>query len=315
MPLAYVCLKPLHSDGGQNHTRSLRHYREPHPLLSCVANISVLSALPHSSELDKSYQSFQSSLRQKPHATSPHSYTHPQPSLRELPPQSHSNPHSHSHQQHQTTSVSNGLPKLPPTGPRAHKKPRLAMDANSKKSPSHFHASLPVHSAPSSNMTSRPPTQTPNQAQPHTSAQTQAQSRMHSPQVQIQPQSYPQQQAQAKHELSLSRSPRISPTETHSQGCMSMEVEDSRPRARSPHRGRHRGRGDRERGKERDREGDRGRLRERDRDRVRSRSHSHSRFSKRNGAGGGGGGAARRSRDFKHAYAGGDRTLAERMGL
>ncbi|KAI6034368.1 hypothetical protein BKA83DRAFT_4188997 [Pisolithus microcarpus] len=77
-----------------------------------------------STELDKSYQSFQSSFKPKHHANA-----HSQPYT--VPPRDPSQP------------TSNGLSKLPPTGPRAHKKPRLAVDYNVKMSPANSNASLP----------------------------------------------------------------------------------------------------------------------------------------------------------------------------
>lgn len=233
-----------------------------------------------STELDKSYQSFQSSFKPKHHANAlSQPYT--------VPPRDpfHQSQH-HSHLQHppqhatQNQPTSNGLSKLPPTGPRAHKKPRLAVDYNVKMSPAHSNASLP------------PP----------------ANSSKH-PQVQTQP--------QIKHESS--RSPRIPPADTRLKGNAKMEIEeDARTRPRSPQerdRERHRekdwGR-DKEREKDRERERERGRDRERERDRDRDRE----RFSRRNGSGSrGAGGRARNRGTLSHSYLSGDRTLAERMGL
>ncbi|KAI6130416.1 hypothetical protein EDD16DRAFT_1470330 [Pisolithus croceorrhizus] len=68
-----------------------------------------------STELDKSYQSFQSSFKPKHHAN-----THSQPYT--APPR-------------EPQPTSNGLSKLPPTGPRAHKKPRLSGDHNHPQVP------------------------------------------------------------------------------------------------------------------------------------------------------------------------------------
>ncbi|KAF9226580.1 hypothetical protein BS17DRAFT_800603 [Gyrodon lividus] len=79
-------------------------------------------------ELDKSYQSFQSSLRQK----QTNSYMHHPPSRDSY------------HHPPQPPSTSNGLSKPPPTGPRAHKKPRLS---DVKISPAQSNASLPVSKA------------------------------------------------------------------------------------------------------------------------------------------------------------------------
>ncbi|KAG6378696.1 hypothetical protein JVT61DRAFT_12967 [Boletus reticuloceps] len=182
-----------------------------------------------STELDKSYQSFQSSLRQK----QINSQIHHPPSRDSYHPPPH-------------MPATNGLSKPPPTGPRAHKKPRLS---DAKISPAQSNVSLPPSKTHSS----------------------------------------------VKHEPS--HSPRISPSETRPKGNAKMDVdEDPRTRPRSPP----------ERDRPRPREKERARDRERDRDRDR--------FSRRNGTGGGSG-AGRRNRGFNHPYAGGDRTLAERMGL
>jgi len=189
-----------------------------------------------SSELDKSYEGFQTSLRQ---VNASHHYAPP------------------SRDSYHPTTVTNGVTKLPPTGPRAHKKPRLA---EPKISPAHSNVSLPP---------SKPQTVNPRQSVP----------RDHEP----------------------PRSPGLSPADLRTKPSnVKMEVdEDSRTRPRSPNdnRDRESHRRDKDRGRERDKE------RDRDRDR----------FSRRNGGSGGGG---RRSRGFSgHAYAFGDRTLAERMGL
>ncbi|OAX44536.1 hypothetical protein K503DRAFT_678620 [Rhizopogon vinicolor AM-OR11-026] len=190
-----------------------------------------------SSELDKSYDSFQASLRQM---NASHHYAPP------------------SRESYHPTTTTNGVTKLPPTGPRAHKKPRL----EPKVSPAHSNISLPP---------SKPQTVNARQSIP----------RDHEP----------------------PRSPRLSPADLRTKpGNVKMEVdEDSRTRPRSPNdnRDRESHRRDKDRGRERDKE--------RDRDRDRDR------FSRRNGGSGGGG---RKSRGFSgHAYAFGDRTLAERMGL
>ncbi|KAH0839898.1 hypothetical protein J3R83DRAFT_849 [Lanmaoa asiatica] len=199
---------------------------------------SALRGDHSSTELDKSYQSFQSSLRQKQinsqihHPLSRDSY-HPPPH----PPLG-----------------TNGLSKPPPTGPRAHKKSRLS---DSKASPAQSSVSLPP-------------------------------SKTH---------------ASVKHEPS--HSPRISPSEIRPKSNTKMEVDqDSRTRPRSPQ----------ERDRPRQREKERARDRERDRERERERDRDRDRFSRRNGTGGGGA-AGRRNRGYNHPYAGGDRTLAERMGL
>ncbi|KAG1752672.1 uncharacterized protein EDB91DRAFT_1343683 [Suillus paluster] len=192
-----------------------------------------------SSELDKSYESFQTSLRQI--NANHHSYVSPP-----------------SRDSYHPASTSNGVIKLPPTGPRAHKKQRLS---EPKVSPARSNISLPP-SKPQMNARQSTP-------------------REHEP----------------------PRSPRLSPAELRTKPSnVKMEVdEDSRTRPRSPSDNR-----DRESHR---REKDRGREQDGERDRDRDR------FPRRNGGGGGGGGG-RRSRGFAgHAYAFGDRTLAERMGL
>ncbi|KAG1731167.1 hypothetical protein EDD22DRAFT_928318 [Suillus occidentalis] len=194
-----------------------------------------------SSELDKSYESFQTSLRQM--NANHHSYA---PASRDS---------------YHPASTSNGVMKLPPTGPRAHKKPRLS---EPKVSPARSNVSLP-------------PTK------PHNANARQSVPRDHEP----------------------PRSPRLSPAEPRLKPShVKMEVdEDSRTRPRSPsdNRDRESHRRDKDRAREHDGE--------RDRDRERER------FARRNGGGSGGGGG-RRARGFaSHAYAFGDRTLAERMGL
>ncbi|KAH7887640.1 hypothetical protein F5I97DRAFT_1926070 [Phlebopus sp. FC_14] len=86
----------------------------------------VITAL--STELDKSYQSFQSSLRQK----QVNSHVYPPP------------PRDALHHPSQAPSASNGLSKVPPTGPRARKKPRLS---DVKTSPAQSNVSLPPSKA------------------------------------------------------------------------------------------------------------------------------------------------------------------------
>ncbi|KAG1783221.1 hypothetical protein EV702DRAFT_1060615 [Suillus placidus] len=196
-----------------------------------------------SSELDKSYESFQSSLRQM--NANHHSYAHA--------------PRDSYH----LASTSNGVIKLPPTGPRAHKKPRLS---EPKVSPARSNISLP----PTKSQTVNARQVTPRDHEPP-------------------------------------RSPRLSPTEPRSKPSnVKMEVdEDSRTRPRSPNDNKDRESHRRDKDRAREHDGERDRDRDRDRDR----------FSRRNGGGSGGGGG-RRTRGFAgHAYAFGDRTLAERMGL
>ncbi|KIM68818.1 hypothetical protein SCLCIDRAFT_1209019 [Scleroderma citrinum Foug A] len=232
-----------------------------------------------SAELDKSYQTFHSSLRQKHHPNAhAHPYAPPHP-----PPRDTFHPHQHHQSIHpHGPSVSNGLSKPPPTGPRAHKKPRLAPEANIKMSPAHSSVSLPPPPSNPVNSTKHPP-----------------------PQAQA-----PTQPAPIRNEAS--RSPHIPPSELRAKGTAKMEIEeDSRTRPRMSQ--------ERDREKHRDKDWVRERVRDRDRDREkdRDRERERERFSKRNGTGSGAGGGSRgRNRGgFSHPYAGGDRTLAERMGL
>ncbi|KAF9247323.1 hypothetical protein BU15DRAFT_39465 [Melanogaster broomeanus] len=80
-----------------------------------------------STELDKSYQSFQSSLRQK-----------------QINSNMHRAPSRDYHNPPQPPSTSNGLSKPPPTAPRAYKKPRLS---DVKISPAQSTVSLPPSKA------------------------------------------------------------------------------------------------------------------------------------------------------------------------
>ena len=214
--------------------------RSSHPSRKLRSQFShIFTHLNARTELDKSYQSFQSSLRQK----QINSQVHHPPSRESY----HPPPHPPS---------TNGVSKPPPTGPRAHKKPRIS---DAKVSPAQSNVSLPASKT----------------------------------------------QASVKHERS--HSPRISPSEIRPKGNTKMDVdEDSRSRPRSPQ--------ERDRPRQREKERARDRERERERDRERDRDRDRDRFSRRNGTGSGGGGG-RRNRGFNHPYAGGDRTLAERMGL
>ncbi|KAI0081696.1 hypothetical protein K474DRAFT_1586931 [Panus rudis PR-1116 ss-1] len=196
-------------------------------------------------------------------------------------------------------STANGSRKLPPTGPRAHKKPRM--------------------SEPYGGNAGRPniPPLPPPKANRSTSSST-------------------------RRNDSRERSPRASGSSRKTwQANVKMEVdEDQRTRPRSPERNRDNLR-EKEKEKEKDRESDRGsertrdryrnkdrerererdRDRERDRERDKDRDHNERSSSRRNGQDGSGGGGGRRgprssSSRNSHSYAaGGDRTLAERMGL
>ncbi|RDX55538.1 hypothetical protein OH76DRAFT_1371773 [Lentinus brumalis] len=186
--------------------------------------------------------------------------------------------------------LANGTGKLPPTGPRAHKKPRLS---EPQISPVASNVSLPV-----------PP-------KPHLSAANATQPRAVSRDSRASQDRKPVIDTAGMDVDDDSRSGARSPL---------------RERDRPPHRDRER---DRDKDRDRDR-GDRDRVRNRDRERERDRERDHDRSSRRNGGGGGGGGGAggrrgggRRTNGHNgntnsnsDAYGNGaDRTLAERMGL
>ena len=208
----------------------------------------------HSAELDKSYESFMASSRLNSTAYSTKSYSQsPRASYHPLP----------------QTGNGTGMSKLPPTGPRAYKKPRLSEAQASP--PPRINATLPPHKSHS---------------KPHPPA------RGHD--TRDYARRLPEGRGKPNH--------------------VKMDIEeDSRAIPPSPiydhERERGRGSKERERGsKERDRDGGRGR--ERDGNRHTRRNSSF--------AGRGGGGPARRAERVLapiDSFAGGDRTLAERMGL
>lgn len=191
--------------------------------------------------------------------------------------QGNTNPHSRSpvHRnvyQHQP-SPANGSGKPLPTGPRAHKKPRLSE----------------VHVSPVLSSTSLPPPQ-----------------------------------LSSSNSTSLGNARERRPSVDRKPVSSEMDIdEDQRTRPRTPERDRRdreRERAkDRERERDKGRDRDRGKDRERDRDRDRERDRDRDKSSRRNGTygggGGGSGGGRRAGRGPNPAHAGGDRTLAERMGL
>ena len=204
----------------------------------------------------------------------------------------------------QSSNATNGQRKLPPTGPRAHKKPRIS-DAPIPPRPN-----APLPSGPK--MYNRP--------QGSTNRRNDSHERSPRPN-------------QAKKVWHASK----------------MEVDDDAARSRSPNHGRG---GQRERDRERDRErerererergperddrgGDRDRTRDRERPKDRDRERDRDRNSKRDrgdrdrtsrrygnavgngGSGGGGGGSGMREppQNRNSSSYGGERTLAERLGV
>ncbi|KZT12534.1 uncharacterized protein LAESUDRAFT_718800 [Laetiporus sulphureus 93-53] len=173
------------------------------------------------------------------------------------------------------SSATNGSAKLPPTGPRAHKKPRLS---ESHTAPAL--ASAPLHGASK-----------PNHAQAASSTQGEKRSRRESV------------DRRALAVIDEDRKPR-SPDQ---------ERERERPRESDRERAREREKDrDRVRERERGRDKDRERARERDRDRDRP---SRRNGGGRGGGGGGGGARRGGRGHTGASYDSADRTLAERMGL
>ncbi|KAI0375560.1 hypothetical protein BV20DRAFT_932288 [Pilatotrama ljubarskyi] len=238
-----------------------------------------------SAELEKS----QDALLQA-HGRQPH---HP-------PRQASPAPRNHQPLPHLSVNA-NGTGKLPPTGPRAHKKPRLS---ESQISPTASNTSLPIP------------------AKPHLSA------------ANATPRG-----ASRDSRASADRKPADNVKMEVDDESRSQLRSPVRERDRPPHhdreRDRHRER-ERDREKDRDRPNDRARNRERERDRERDRDRDQDRSSRRAGNGGGGGGnngsntgatgggggggggrrGGRRTNGNTNDQGNGpDRTLAERMGL
>ncbi|KAH8105918.1 hypothetical protein BXZ70DRAFT_1004217 [Cristinia sonorae] len=205
------------------------------------------------------------------------------------PPAVPSGPRASQQPPSQPAAALNG--KRPPTAPRAHKKPRLS---ETHMSPANQTAPLPPQKMDRSNSGST-----------------------------------------RRHE-SRERSPRATVDRKPVAVKMEVDADEDRGRARSPERAR----GDGQRNRKKDGGGagtgneraDRNRARDRDRNRDRERDRD--RPSRRNGGassggggggGGNGGGGGRRSQwtgssattngSHTNAFTGGDRTLAERMGL
>ncbi|KAH9938236.1 uncharacterized protein B0H18DRAFT_7795 [Fomitopsis serialis] len=253
----------------------------------------VISSL--SAELDKSHEALAANSRQaympkvQAHSQSPAPLRNHYPQQQSYPPPG-----------------PNGSGKLPPTGPRAQKKPRL--------SESHASPAPP-------NLSGRPG-----------SAASYAQSAASSPRDtrERRPESVdrkpPPGMDTEEDERSRPRSPdrpreRDRPPHT--------DVGSDRGRDRPPHTDIARGRDrpphtDSDRGRDRPPHADRDRVRDRERDKDREknreRERDRDRTSRRNGGGrsGGGGGGGRRSGRGQNnlpAFDSTDRTLAERMGL
>jgi hypothetical protein len=125
------------------------------PVVSYQNNPSFSTCSLHfnpRTELDKSYQSFQSSLRQKQTNSQLH------------------HPPSRDSYHYPPSSTSNGLSKPPPTAPRAHKKPRLS---DVKISPAQSNVSLPPSSktqVPVKHDPSRSPRISPPEVRPKSNA-------------------------------------------------------------------------------------------------------------------------------------------------
>jgi len=215
-----------------------------------------------STELDKSYESFMASTRTNNSINSTKAYS----------PRTSYHPNS----QH-ATGNGTGMAKLPPTGPRAYKKPRLSESQASP--PLRTNMSLPPH-------------------------------KLHN-------QSHGSSRSSDMRDYNTRRSAEGRGKHNH----IKMDPEDdSRGRPPSPVY-------ERDRVRDRDRERERGlkdrdRERDRDRDRDRERERDGNRPSRRGGNFGGnisrGGNLGRRAERVvasADTLAGGDRTLAERMGL
>ncbi|KAF8238808.1 hypothetical protein L208DRAFT_1387118 [Tricholoma matsutake] len=206
-----------------------------------------------STELDKSYESFIASTRLNNALNSTKSYSQsPRASYHSLP-------------QAGPTGNGTGMSKLPPTGPRAYKKPRLS-EAQASPPPHRTNTAPPLHKSHSKH---HPP------ARGHDTRD------------------------------SVRRVPEGRGKPNH----VKMDLEEDRRSIPPPAY-------DRERERDRDRERERG-SKERDRDGGRERDGN--RPSRRNsGFAGRGGGPVRRAERVLgpiDSFPGGDRTLAERMGL
>ncbi|EPT03712.1 hypothetical protein FOMPIDRAFT_98438 [Fomitopsis schrenkii] len=247
-----------------------------------------------SAELEKSNEALVASSRQ---ANMPKGHSH---SHSPAPPRNH----YPQPQQTYPSSASNGSGKLPPTGPRAHKKPRLSGS----------------HASPAPNPTGRTG-----------SAASYAQSAASSPRDtrDRRPESIDRKPLHGvemdEGERSRPRSP-DRPRERERDRPPHTDAGSDRGRDRPPHKDHARGRDrpphtDGDRGRDRPPHADKDRVRDRERDRDREKNRERERDrdkSRRNGRSGGGGGGGRRSARGQNnlpAIDSTDRTLAERMGL
>ncbi|PCH41125.1 hypothetical protein WOLCODRAFT_137202 [Wolfiporia cocos MD-104 SS10] len=187
------------------------------------------------------------------------------------------------YQQPPHLSSANGATKLPPTGPRAHKKPRLSESHTPPAPPSRsMYPNRPsnTHSNPSSLADGRGP----EDRKPFVKMDADDDERTR---------------------------PRSPERERERDRMRDRDRERERERDRDRER-------PRERERDRDRERERNRERERERDRASRRNGAHGGGRGGNGGsgGGGGGGGRRGARGATNAYNdSGDRTLAERLGL
>ncbi|KAL4242084.1 fl(2)d family protein [Abortiporus biennis] len=227
-----------------------------------------------SDELEKSQAAIMANARPNNYNPPPHQHQHQHQHSHQRSQLSHSPVSRSTHSPQNQFSSTNGSKKPVPTGPRAHKKPRLS---EQYPSTTHSHSLAP-------------------------------------------PKMHRSQSSSTRRNESRERSPRGS---TDRKTSVKMEIdEDVRPRSRSLERNR-----DSQRDSQRDT-----RDREKDRDRDSNKDRERDRSSRRNGgsvSGGGGGGSGgggsgggsgsgRRGQirtSSSNTYPGGDRTLAERMGL
>ncbi|KAJ7781101.1 hypothetical protein B0H16DRAFT_1497082 [Mycena metata] len=227
-----------------------------------------------STELDKSYEAI---LTTAPRAEKSHSRS-PRNSYHVALPTGNGN-------------ASNGPAnsKLPPTGPRAHKKPRL--------SESHAVDAPPSGPGPSSKAHHSHSVSTSSSSRPDARISMAASTREQSPRP---------------------------PTEHRGKAnhTTRMDVDEPKPRPRSPTEERDRDvlphKDMRHKDRERERRDDRERDRERERDRDGGRRERRNGNGNFGGGGGRGSGGARRSErgpPVNNAYQGADRTLKERLGL
>ncbi|KAF7355437.1 hypothetical protein MSAN_01460500 [Mycena sanguinolenta] len=250
-----------------------------------------------STELDKSYEAMMSTAPRadssKSHSRSPRNSYHVP-----LPGGGHNNGSGNGH----TTASNSSSSKLPPTGPRAHKKPRLSSDLRASPPPVLNSGTGPsgntkTHTA-SSSTSSRPDARTREEQQQSPRHADHQQHRGHGGGKGIN-------------------------NHVHGQSARMEVDEQPRAHARSPEREREREREPREKDKD---------LRHRDRERRderEPRDRDGGRRDRRNngnfGGGGGGRGGGRRGADrgppphnahtTSSSYQGGDRTLKERLGL